>query len=92
MDVARTYTTYAISAAAAYAIYRAVTYIFNPTPLKDIPGPPNPSILLGNFRALAAVGGTEGTFYLLEKWVADHGRTIGFRHLFNVRLCSSPIT
>jgi hypothetical protein len=92
MDVARTSTIYVISAVAAYAVYRAARYLANPTPLKDIPGPPNPSVILGNFKEIAAVAGTERFIDLMEKWVAEYGHTIGYRDLFNVCQCSTSVS
>jgi hypothetical protein len=87
MDVARTYTPYVLSAAAAYGIYRAARFLSHPTPLKDIPGPPAQSIVFGNFKEIAAASETDALVDLFEKWTTLYGTTIGYRGLFNVRQC-----
>jgi cytochrome P450 len=92
MDVAHTYTTYVLSAVVAYATYRALRYLSSPSPLRDIPGPPNPSVIFGNFKELAAVSGTDGFIGLKEKWAREYGHTVGYRILFNVRPRSASVS
>jgi hypothetical protein len=82
---AQQYALYAVSAAAAYGVYRLVKVVANPSPLRVLPGPANPNWLLGNFMAIRAASNEEKMDELLEEWAAEHGHTYVFRGLFSVR-------
>ena len=56
-------------------IYRSFT-----SPLRQMPGPPNASLLLGDFSEMVDAENS----VLEEKWVAEHGHSIIFPSLFSV--------
>jgi hypothetical protein len=83
----RQYALYAFSAAAAYGVYRVAKLVANPSPLRTLPGPPNPSWLRGNFSLIAAASKTDSVDELFEGWAAEYGPTYMFNTLFSV--CST---
>ena len=50
------------------------------SPLRFIPGPPNPSWLYGHLRAIFNAQASE----LHEKWTQEYGKTIRYKGFFNV--------
>ncbi|KAJ7617996.1 cytochrome P450 [Roridomyces roridus] len=61
-----------------YGLLRVAQRVHNSltSPLRDMPGPPSPSFVLGNFKAMA-----EDSF-LTSQWRLQFGRNFRFRSLF----------
>lgn len=69
---------------AAYSVYRLALAIYNErySPLRDLPGPPNPSRIYGHLWQI--INAAHST--MQEKWVREYGTTLKTKGLFNVRL------
>lgn len=61
----------------AYGLYRLLRVIFYEvtSPLRDLPGPPSPSFLYGNFKEIWEAENS----VLHEQWVAKYGSTIRYK-------------
>jgi hypothetical protein len=80
------YATYAVSATAAYVVYRLIKSLATPNPLANLRGPPNPSLLLGhNFTFREAIK-SDSIYDIIEDWVEEYGSVVGFRDLLNVTM------
>lgn len=49
--------------------------------LRQLPGPPSPSFLFGNFRQIWNADNS----VLHEEWVEEYGNTLQYKGMFNVR-------
>jgi hypothetical protein len=65
----------------AYVTYLALKFVFHRSPLRDLPGPPNPSLLFGQFRAISDAENS----VLHEAWLADYGPAVTYQGLLGVR-------
>lgn len=72
----------------AYALFwlakAAIHDLFSP--LRHLPGPPNPSLIFGNFRQIWRAKNS----VLHEEWIDQYGTTLKYKGLFNVRPVVSP--
>jgi len=64
-----------------YGIYKISAFIYGEvtSPIRDVPGPRNPSFLHGNFKEL--IESDEST--LLESWFSQYGQTIQFKGMLS---------
>jgi hypothetical protein len=78
------YITYAISAVAAYGVYRSIKFLTTARPLANLRGPPSPSFLLGhNYTFLKAVE-SDAIYDIIEGYIEEYGSVFGYRDFFNV--------
>jgi cytochrome P450 len=82
---AQHYALYAASAAAVYGAYHLAKVVANPSALRNLPGPPSPSLLWGNFWEFRdASKDGDNVDELKERWAVEHGHTYMYRGLFSV--------
>lgn len=68
----------------AYGVYRVARFVYSEltSPLRDLPGPQNPSLLYGNFKQIHAAENS----VLQEQWVQEHGTTLKYKIFAMTRL------
>ncbi|KAJ7754371.1 cytochrome P450 [Mycena maculata] len=71
----------AVAALGSYAIFHLVKYLHQQltSPLRGLPGPPNPSLFLGHFKEL-----TDDSD-ITQKWKAQYGLNFQMKNLFSTR-------
>lgn len=74
------YSSLAILGLALWKAY-PVLLLLATSKLKNLPGPPSPSWIYGNLRAII----DEDNSVPQERWVAEYGSTIMYRGFFGVR-------
>ncbi|KAK7006727.1 cytochrome P450 [Favolaschia claudopus] len=80
MAVLSAITVYALLCGIVLYVARYIRQYLDATlRVSDLPGPPNPSILYGNFKKLASDPD------LTDKWRDTYGRTFQFRGLFSIQ-------
>jgi hypothetical protein len=82
MGTGASLTLTALVTVGAYAAFRVVTFVRRTSPLSDLPGPPNPSWLLGNIKQIAK----DDELHQHEKWVQEYGPVMRYYNLFGVPL------
>ncbi|KAF8177631.1 cytochrome P450 [Pholiota molesta] len=65
-----------------YCVYKVVSLVYGEltSPLRDLPGPPNKSIIFGNFKELFSGESSA----IQEKWTEEYGTTITYKGLLGV--------
>ena len=72
----------------AYAFFKLAKAAIRPlfSPLRHLPGPPNPSFIFGNFKQIWHAEKS----VLYEQWIDQYGTTLKYKGLLNVRPLLSP--
>jgi hypothetical protein len=86
MSVQQSYATYTVSAVAAYGLYRLVKFLTASNPLANLPGPSNPSLLLGHNHAFRNAIQSDSVYDIIEGWVKEYGHVVGYRELLSVTI------
>lgn len=73
---------YCLFAILAFVSYKIFSILISPyaSPLRDLPGPPNPNWLYGHLVQIFHVEACT----LHEKWIKEYGKTFRYKGLFNV--------
>jgi hypothetical protein len=71
------------TAVGAYLTFKAIRFAICPyfSPLRDLPGPENPSFILGNLKGVSDSDKAAAR----ERWIAEYGNTLTYYTPFNVR-------
>ena len=74
----------ALATLTAYGVIRVVRWFVRPlwSPLRVLPGPPNPSLIYGNLSEIRKSDFSE----LHEKWAEQYGRVMKYKAFFGVYL------
>lgn len=72
-----------------FVLYQILSWLLSPltSPLRNLPGPPSPSWVYGNFIDIFKADNS----VLHEKWLDQYGDTIKYRVLFGVCLTLSNL-
>ncbi|KAF8061719.1 cytochrome P450 [Lyophyllum atratum] len=64
----------------AFGVYSGLRFIYDEltSPLRDLPGPKNSSLIYGNYQEIWAEGNSQPQ----ERWVREYGSTLRFRGFF----------
>lgn len=83
-NMAIPYLPYLLGAAfLSYATFKALAWALHPyfSPLRHVPGPPNPSLLYGNFKDIWK----HDMGVIRDLWAQEYGTTFKFKGFFSVR-------
>ena len=83
-----------------YGIYRILAFVYNEltSPIRHVPGPPNPSLIYGSFKKLTESvsrkltlscsdcfnGHIQNNSELQEDWINQYGSTVKYKALLGV--------